>query len=122
MPAYVISEVEVVDDVLGQRYRELAAVSIAHYGGRYLVRGAAPEVPEGDGDWPAAQRVVIVEFESMERLHAWYASPEYAEALAIRGSALRRRLLFLDGVERAEPWPAITQGTPARHLIAWQRA
>lgn len=49
MSAYVISEVEVLDEAQGQRYRELAAASIARYGGRYIVRGGEPEVPEGTG-------------------------------------------------------------------------
>lgn len=48
MSAYVISEVETLDQFQGQRYRELAAASIACHGGRYVVRGAQPEVPEGD--------------------------------------------------------------------------
>jgi uncharacterized protein (DUF1330 family) len=96
MAAYVISEVEFFDEEHGQRYRELAAASIAHHGGRYIVRGAEPEVPEGE--WPAAQRVVVVEFPSMERLRAWYTSPEYAEALKLRDAALTRRLLFVEGI------------------------
>lgn len=96
MPAYAISEVEIIDEVQGQRYRELAAASIAQYGGRYVVRGAEPEVPEGQ--WPAARRVVIIEFATMEQLHRWYGSAEYAEALAVRQTALRRTLLFVDGI------------------------
>ena len=94
MAAYVISEVEMLDETQGQRYRDLAAASIARHGGRYLVRAAAPVVAEGE--WPAARRIVIVEFPDMERLRAWYASTDYAEALAIRQSALDRRLLFVD--------------------------
>ena len=97
MPAYVISEVELLDESQGQRYRELAAASIALYGGRYLVRGARPEVPEGE--WPEAQRVVVVAFPTMERLRRWYDSSEYAEALAVRRTALTRRLLFVEGVD-----------------------
>jgi len=96
MPAYVISEVEVLDEAQGQTYRELAAESIARYGGRYIVRGAEPQVAEGE--WFSARRVVVVEFPSMERLHQWYDSPDYAKALAVRHTALRRRLLFVDGV------------------------
>jgi len=94
--AYVISEVEVLDESQGQRYRELASASIAQYGGRYLVRGAEPEVPEGT--WPGNQRVVIVEFPTMQDLQRWYRSAEYAEALALRRTALNRRLLFVEGV------------------------
>jgi uncharacterized protein (DUF1330 family) len=96
MPAYVISEVEFLDEEQGQRYRDLAAASIAEHGGRYLVRGAQPDVPEGE--WPERQRVVVVEFPSMEQLRTWHASPEYAEALKFRDAALTRRLLFVDGI------------------------
>ncbi len=70
-------------------------IAIARHGGRYLVRGAAPVVAEGD--WPAGCRLVIVEFPTMERLQAWHASADYAEALAVRQTALDRRLLFVDG-------------------------
>lgn len=91
----MISEVEVLDESQGRRYRELAAASIARHGGRYVVRGATPEVPEGD--WPPEQRLVVVEFPSMEALHTWYHSPDYAEALSIRQTALNRRLLFVEG-------------------------
>jgi uncharacterized protein (DUF1330 family) len=95
MPAYVISEVEVLDHELGQRYRELAAASIARYGGRYLVRAAAPAVPEGDR--LERRRVVVVEFPTMDQLQEWYRSDDYAEALQISRTALSRRLLFVEG-------------------------
>lgn len=102
MPAYVISEVEILDEAQGQQYRDLAAASIALHGGRYIVRGAEPEAAEGE--WSPAQRVVIVEFPTMEHLHSWYGSAEYAKALAVRQSALSRRLLFVEGVpEAADP-------------------
>jgi uncharacterized protein (DUF1330 family) len=96
MSAYVISEVEILDDEAGARYRDLAAASIARHGGRYLVRGATPVVPEGE--WPDPQRIVVVEFPDMATARVWYASDDYAEALTVRHSALRRRLLFVDGV------------------------
>jgi uncharacterized protein (DUF1330 family) len=99
MAAYAISEVEILDPDQARRYQELAAASIARYGGRYLVRDARPQVPEGDP--PIEERVVLVEFPSMERLREWYASPEYAEALQIRQTALARRLLFVAGVDDA---------------------
>lgn len=95
MSAYVISEVEILDEALANEYRALATTSIQQFGGRYLVRGAAAEVAEGD---PAKGRLVIVEFPSMDRLREWYASPEYARALRIHGAALRRRLTFVEGI------------------------
>ncbi len=95
MTTYVISEVEILDPAAGQRYRELADASIGRYGGRYLVRGAVTDVPEGD--WPARQRLVVVEFSDMGHVRRWYTSAEYTEALALRRTALRRRLLFAAG-------------------------
>ena len=95
MPAYVISEVEPRDAALMERYRALAAASIAHHGGRYIVRGGAAEVVEGG---PPVKTLVIVEFPSMANAKAWYGSPEYAEALAVRrAGALERRLVFVEG-------------------------
>jgi uncharacterized protein (DUF1330 family) len=95
MPAYVISELEVRDPVAIESYRTLAAKSIAQYGGRYLVRNGAASVAEGG---PPVKSIVVVEFPSMDRLREWYASPEYAEALEVRQTALDRRLIFVEGV------------------------
>lgn len=97
MPAYVISEVDILDQAAAVRYRTLAAESIARHDGRYVVRGAEPFVPEGE--WPRSARVVVVEFASMAKAREWYESDDYAEALAIRRTALDRRLLFVEGVE-----------------------
>jgi uncharacterized protein (DUF1330 family) len=95
MAAYVISEVEFVDAEAAAQYRELAAASIAKYGGRYLARGAEAQVVEGE---PTSRRMVVVEFPSMERVREWYGSQEYALALKFRSIALRRRLMFVDGM------------------------
>jgi uncharacterized protein (DUF1330 family) len=96
MSAYVIAEVEVLDRVLIEKYRSLAASAIAKYDGRYLVRGGRVEPIEGE--WPAAKMVVIVEFPSMQRAQEWYHSPEYAKALEVRQTALQRRLIFVEGL------------------------
>ena len=97
MPAYVISEVKVLDADLAERYRPLAAATIAQYGGRYIVRAGEVDLFEGERD--PAKRFVIVEFPTMDRARAWYHSPEYAEALKIRqAGALERTLVFVEGV------------------------
>jgi uncharacterized protein (DUF1330 family) len=95
MSAYVISEVEMRDAASFEAYRTVAAKTIAQYGGRYLVRGGAASAVEGG---PPPKTIIIVEFPTMERLHEWYASPEYAEALKRRQTALDRRLIFVEGV------------------------
>jgi uncharacterized protein (DUF1330 family) len=93
--AYVISELKVRGATTIEIYRTIAAKSIAQYGGRYLVRNGAASVAEGG---PPVKSIVVVEFPSMERLREWYASPEYAEALKVRQTALDRRLIFVEGV------------------------
>jgi len=97
MSAYVISEVDVRDPAGFEAYRTIAAKAIAQYGGRYLVRGGAASIAEGG---PPPKNIIVVEFPSMEKLREWYASPEYAEALAleVRQTALDRRLIFVEGV------------------------
>jgi uncharacterized protein (DUF1330 family) len=99
MAAYVISDVEIRDPVLVDRYRLLAQATIAKYGGRYLVRGGAIEPVEGG--W-TPRHVVIVEFPTMEKAREWYRSPDYAEALAVRQTALDRRLIFVEGAPAAQ--------------------
>lgn len=95
MTVYVISEVETRDAEAMARYRVLAADSIARYGGRYVVRGGAIETLEG-GWTPEA--IVVVAFDTAEQARRWYASPEYAEALKVRQTALARRLIMVEGV------------------------
>jgi uncharacterized protein (DUF1330 family) len=97
MAAYSITDVEVLDADEFKRYREVAGAAVARYGGRFLVRGAEPVVAEGE--WPSGQRVNVIEFPSMDQLRAWYDSPEYAPARDIAKNALRRRLLFVEGVD-----------------------
>jgi uncharacterized protein (DUF1330 family) len=96
MPAYLISEVsEVLDAAKMAEYRTLAQAAIERYGGRYIVRGGGWQAIEGE--W-ALERVVVVEFPTVEQAKAWYHSPEYAKALEISRVALKRRMLLVQGV------------------------
>jgi uncharacterized protein (DUF1330 family) len=98
MSAYVISEVEMRDAAGFEAYRTIAAKTISHYGGCYLVRGGGANLIEGG---PPPKTIIVVEFPTMQRLREWYASPEYAEALKVRQTALDRRLIFVEGVPPA---------------------
>jgi uncharacterized protein (DUF1330 family) len=40
---------------------------------------------------------VVLEFESLERVKAWYNSPEYADLKKLRQSASKGNLIFADG-------------------------
>lgn len=101
MSAYLISQVEVLDAEAWENYRTRAARVIARFGGRYLVRGALAEVVEADwpADEPPPQTVIVAEFPTMAALKDSYASPQYAEAFAFRAAAVRRRMIFVAGVD-----------------------
>jgi uncharacterized protein (DUF1330 family) len=100
MPAYVIVEITVLDPEKYDRYREMAPPSIAAYGGRYLVRGGASEPLEGG--WTPA-RLVILEFPDAERARAWWSSPEYADARALRHAAAHTEMLLVEGIVGPSP-------------------
>jgi uncharacterized protein (DUF1330 family) len=95
MPAYLISNVTVRDPEAFETYRTRAAASIQAFGGRYLVRGGEIDVLEGQ---PHPSALVIVEFPDTMTAKRWYASPEYAAALEVRGRALVRSLILVNGV------------------------
>jgi len=95
MPAYVIAMVDVKDPVRYEDYRRLVLPTIAAFGGRFVARGGKTALFEGT--MPAG-RIVIVEFPSMERADAWWNSPEYAEAKAIRQATSDGTLFAVEGV------------------------
>ena len=95
MPAFVVVNVEVRDQETYRRYIQLAPRSIAAYGGRYIARGGACHLLEGTYQ---PKRFVIVEFPSAERAREWWASPEYAEAKALRNAAATTDMVLVDGL------------------------
>jgi uncharacterized protein (DUF1330 family) len=92
MPAYVIGEVEITNPQAMKAYGPLIAVAVDKFGGKYLARGAKPDVLEGG----PAHNILIIEFESVEVARQWYASPEYAAAKAVRQGASNLRLVLVD--------------------------
>lgn len=94
MPAYVAIEVTINDPVAYEKYKALVPAGLALYGGKYLVRGGTTKNLEGDWDPP---RFVILEFPDAARAQAWWDSPEYAPAKAIRHAAATTRMLLIDG-------------------------
>jgi uncharacterized protein (DUF1330 family) len=96
MPAYVIFDIHVDDHDAYAPYREPAGAAVEQYGGRYLARGGASEVLEGEWD---VDRLVILEFPSMDQARAFYRSPEYQKVVPIRQGASRGRGVLLAGVE-----------------------
>jgi uncharacterized protein (DUF1330 family) len=93
--AYVIAMVDVKDPVRYEGYRKMVLPTITAFGGRFIARGGHTEVLEGKWD---PRRVVIVEFPSVERAKAWWSSPEYSEAKALRQATSEGTLIVIEGV------------------------
>jgi uncharacterized protein (DUF1330 family) len=95
MSAYVYADIEVTDPVAYEEYRRQVPAIIAAHGGRYLVRGGATELLEGDA---RPRRVVILEFPDMARLQAFYACAEYQAMKAVRQRASKGSLIAIEGL------------------------
>ena len=95
MTAYIIADIDVTNPEGYAPYRAAAQKTIADYGGRFLARGGAVEKLEGD--WKA-NRVVIIEFPSMDAARKWYHCAEYQEALKIRLANSKGYVILTEGV------------------------
>lgn len=74
-------------------YAKLAGPAIAEQGGRYLVRGNPVKTYEAGME----QRVVLIEFDSVEKAIAAHDSPGYKAALKELGDAVVRDIRIVQG-------------------------
>ncbi len=95
MSAYVIVEVTITDPKEYEEYKKLTPAAIAAYDGRFVVRGATAESLEGD--WQP-ERMVVLEFPSVERAKEWWQSDLYTTAKLIRQRAAKTKMIVVAGV------------------------
>ena len=75
-------------------YAKLAPAAIQAHGGKFVVRGAPAKVYEQG----LAQRVVMIEFDSVEKAIAAHDSPGYQEALKALGNGVEREIRIVEGL------------------------
>jgi len=97
MSAYIIVEVEVKDPIKYEDYKKLTPATLEVYGGKFIVRGGKAELLEGDKQ---PERIVILEFESIEKAKAWWSSPEYSEVKKLRHVTADSRMIVVEGFKR----------------------
>jgi uncharacterized protein (DUF1330 family) len=95
MPAYLHVDIEVLDPVAYEDYRRDAPAIIAAHGGRYLVRGGAATLLEGDRP---LHRQVVLEFPTMAQLQAFYDDPAYQPLKALRQRVTRSTVVAVQGI------------------------
>lgn len=94
MPAYWISNYRAVHDADKMAaYAALALPALVDAGGTFLARGLPEQVYEAG----LQERVVIIEFPSVEAAIAAHDSPAYQEALAALGDGAERDLRIVPG-------------------------
>lgn len=95
MSVYLIGELEITDPDTFRRYQEAVPELIAAHGGRYLVRGGAAQVLEGDWD---PQRLVVLEFPNRDAAHAFWDGDDYARIAPWRREASVSKVVLVEGV------------------------
>ena len=95
MSAYVIGDITVNDQERYEEYKKLAPPAITAYGGKYLARGGKSEKLEGNWE---PDRVVILEFESIEKAKKFINSREYSEARALRHKTASSDMIVVEAL------------------------
>jgi uncharacterized protein (DUF1330 family) len=100
MAAYVVAQVHVTDGDKFKEYQEKTPETIARHGGRYLARGGGTILLEGK---MSAERVVVIEFPSLQKAREWYASEEYQRIKMLRAGAATASIIAVEGDSAGTP-------------------
>ena len=95
MKGYLIARVNVTDPEKYKNYVALSPAAIAAFGGKFLTRGGNVETLEGEKE---TNRMVVVEFESLEIARQFYHSEQYTIAKAERAGAAEGQFIIVEGI------------------------
>jgi uncharacterized protein (DUF1330 family) len=95
MAAYVIFDVDIRDSGRYQDFMTKVKPALAEAGARYLARGGAHKVHEGD--W-SPRRIVLLEFPSIDAWESFYYGPVYQGLKSVRDECSSARLVSVEGV------------------------
>jgi uncharacterized protein (DUF1330 family) len=94
MPAYLIANVTVIDAERFASYRAEVPAVVDRFGGRYLVRGGTIHPMEGT---PGLDRLVILEFPTLDAARRFYDSADYAPLRRLREATTRSHVALVEG-------------------------
>ncbi len=94
MPVYLIIDVTIIDQEVYAEYVEQVPAVVEKYGGTYLVRGG--EVFTLAGGWEP-ERIVMVEFDAIDQVQEFFASPEYLALASLREQSSTFRAIIVEG-------------------------
>jgi uncharacterized protein (DUF1330 family) len=97
-PAYNIAEITIKDqDGYNKEYLPLIAKALTDAGGKFLIRGGKTVSFEGAAPAP---RIIVVQFESLDKLEALYNSALYKNAVAVGDKYAIQRIFGAEGVSQ----------------------
>lgn len=95
---YWIVHLDVTDAEGYKAYPPALLPHLAEFGARFLVRGGAREVPEGN----VRGRTAVVEFPSFDAALACYRSPDYVPVKKLRQGNAEIDLVIVEGYDGAK--------------------
>jgi uncharacterized protein (DUF1330 family) len=95
-PAYNVAEITIKDqDGYNKEYLPLITKALTDAGGKFIVRGGKTISYEGAAPAP---RVVVVQFENLDKLQALYNSVAYKDAIAVGDKYSTQRIFGVEGI------------------------
>lgn len=98
MKGYVIIDTETLDAEAFAEFLQKIPEAVAAHGGHFVVRGGQLDTVEGD--W-FPSRLVIQEFDSLERARGFVASEEYTSLSELRHRAVNSKVVVVEGCDPA---------------------
>ncbi|AXI53760.1 hypothetical protein SuNHUV7_03620 (plasmid) [Pseudoseohaeicola sp. NH-UV-7] len=96
MAAYAIFDVEIHDAEQYQSFMLGVKPALEAAGAKYLSRGGAHKVYEGDWE---PRRIVLLEFPSVAHFESFYNSATYQGLKSIRDACSSARLVSVEGID-----------------------
>jgi uncharacterized protein (DUF1330 family) len=94
MPVYMIIEIKAFDNGMYSEYVKKVKPLVEKHGGRYLARGG--KVSPFEGGWDPG-RIIVIEFDSMEKWEKCFKSPEYRKIAPLREKSVETRAIVVEG-------------------------
>jgi uncharacterized protein (DUF1330 family) len=95
MPAFMISQVTVTNKEKFESYLAKTRTIVAKYGAKPVAIGTHPKMLNGESD--GHQRVVVIEFPTMEKIDVWHSSDEYQAIVSLREEGSDQRMVAYEG-------------------------
>ncbi len=92
---YLIVDTKINDPIAYEEYKKLAKPIVERFGGEYMARGGALYIDQSDLWTPT--RLVVIKFDSVEKVKSFLSCKEYQLVKSIRLDAARSTAVILEG-------------------------